>query len=230
MPRRHLTTTLFVLIGSTFAGACADDTTTDTGPDASRDAGTCNCCGTDVLVDPGTACTDAVCRPYCMGDAAMDSARPDSTMPDASMDAMTDGAADGAMDAAADGMMDATSDGATDATMDAEDMGTDATVDALPDGTSDGASDASDATADASLATGAAGCTSDAQCAEGVCWDFADYDSLCGGTVCSLSCTTTAECVSAATTAGASSPSAATCGSDGKCDFVSTGLGTFFCA
>jgi hypothetical protein len=107
-----------------------------------------------------------------------------------------------------------------------EDSSTDGPVfDALPDGTPPDA--VSDAT---TLATGTAGCTADAQCDEGVCWDFADYDALCGGTVCSRSCSDDAECVSAATTAGATTPSAAMCGSDGKCNFMGTGLGSYFCA
>jgi hypothetical protein len=79
---------------------------------------------------------------------------------------------------------------------------------------------------------GSGGCTSDTDCASNVCWDFAEYDPLCGGTVCSVSCTTDAECVDAARTAGATSPDGAACGSDGRCDLVSTGLpgAAFVCA
>ena len=79
------------------------------------------------------------------------------------------------------------------------------------------------------LPTGTTGCTSDAECASNVCWDFSDYDPYCGGTICSEMCATTADCVAAATAARASSPDRATCGSDNRCDFVGTGLGPFYC-
>ena len=79
------------------------------------------------------------------------------------------------------------------------------------------------------LRTGTSGCTADDQCAGGVCWDFALYDPFCGGTVCSETCATDADCRAAASAAGAASPERATCGSDLKCDLVGTGLGIFFC-
>ncbi|MCA9607252.1 MAG: hypothetical protein KC619_16715 [Myxococcales bacterium] len=78
--------------------------------------------------------------------------------------------------------------------------------------------------------TGTMGCMSDTECAEGVCWDFSDYDSFCFGRICSLMCASDTDCQNAATTAGASNPSGARCGSDGKCDFVGAGLGAFACA
>jgi len=73
-------------------------------------------------------------------------------------------------------------------------------------------------------------CSDDSECASAVCWDFADYDPLCFGAFCSLECDTTADCVAAYTAAGAPSPSAATCGFDGRCDPVGTGFGAFACA
>lgn len=73
--------------------------------------------------------------------------------------------------------------------------------------------------------TGMGGCSSDAECEGGACWDFSDYDSFCFGTVCSVPCSTDAECRDAAAGAGASSPDRATCEDDGKCNLMSAGLG-----
>ena len=73
-------------------------------------------------------------------------------------------------------------------------------------------------------------CASDDACETGVCWDFSDYDALCGGSVCSTTCAEDSECVDAATSAGADTPASATCGDDGRCSFIGTGLGVYFCA
>ncbi|MGE0788326.1 MAG: hypothetical protein AB7S26_21815 [Sandaracinaceae bacterium] len=123
------------------------------------------------------------------------------------------------------------SDAGSDAGPMMSDAGTDAGPMAMDAGTDAGPTMA-DAGSDASglLPTGTSGCAMDSECAAGVCWDFNDYDPFCFGTVCSLGCTTDAECQNAATAAGASSPGNATCGVDGKCDFLGTGLGAFLCA
>lgn len=73
-------------------------------------------------------------------------------------------------------------------------------------------------------------CESDDQCQSGVCWDFSTYDACCFGTVCSGMCETNQDCIDLATGAGAETPDAAVCGPDGRCDLVSTGLGSFACA
>ncbi len=73
-------------------------------------------------------------------------------------------------------------------------------------------------------------CVEDVDCATGVCWDFNDYDPWCFGAFCSDECVTTPDCVAIFTAAGAPSPSAATCGFDGRCDPVGTGFGAFACA
>ena len=73
-------------------------------------------------------------------------------------------------------------------------------------------------------------CTGDAQCASGICWDFHDYDPWCGGAVCSISCTTTQQCIDAFTTAGAADPNASGCGADSRCTVIGTGFGAFWCA
>lgn len=73
-------------------------------------------------------------------------------------------------------------------------------------------------------------CETDDDCPTRVCWNFNDYDSLCGGTVCSTDCESDQDCIDAAQAAGAASPDAANCGSDGLCDLVGTGLGSFQCA
>jgi hypothetical protein len=80
------------------------------------------------------------------------------------------------------------------------------------------------------LSIGSSDCERDNQCETGVCWDFHDYDSLCGGSVCSLECGTDFDCQAAADEAGGSDPAAARCGEDGKCDLVGTGLGSFVCS
>ncbi len=80
------------------------------------------------------------------------------------------------------------------------------------------------------LSTGVSDCERDDQCEAGVCWDFQDYDSLCGGSVCSLACETDFDCQAAADEAGGSDPAAARCGDDGTCVLVGTGLGFFVCS
>jgi hypothetical protein len=79
------------------------------------------------------------------------------------------------------------------------------------------------------LPTGAE-CRMDAQCLSGVCWDFNAYDECCGGTVCSGTCETDRDCLGLAQAAGAPNPEGASCGVDGRCDLVGTGLGSFVCA
>lgn len=73
-------------------------------------------------------------------------------------------------------------------------------------------------------------CEVDADCPTRLCWDFMEHDQFCNGTICSIACTTTDECVDAAEAAGSTNPEGAFCGSDGECDLVSTGLGAFACA
>jgi hypothetical protein len=72
-------------------------------------------------------------------------------------------------------------------------------------------------------------CRADGDCESGVCWDFADYDRACYGTICSGECESDDDCIALATDAGAPSPELATCGDDGRCDLVGTGLGAFVC-
>jgi len=74
-----------------------------------------------------------------------------------------------------------------------------------------------------------ASCDTNTDCQTGVCWDFHDHDMLCAGKVCSTACTADAQCVDAASKHGAIGASNAHCGSDGLCDLVGTGLGTFSC-
>lgn len=73
-------------------------------------------------------------------------------------------------------------------------------------------------------------CESDAQCMSGVCWDFNTYDECCFGTACSDMCETQQDCIDVATAANAPYPDSAICGTDGRCDLVSTGIGAFACA
>jgi len=73
-------------------------------------------------------------------------------------------------------------------------------------------------------------CEVDGDCSSGICWDFADHDSLCFGKVCSAECQTDDDCIALATSAAASVPANASCGSDLQCDLVTTGLGSFSCA
>lgn len=73
-------------------------------------------------------------------------------------------------------------------------------------------------------------CMVDDDCVTMVCWDFNDYDSYCGGTVCSDTCETDADCVALAEAASAMQPEDAQCGMDGRCDLVGTGVGSFTCA
>jgi hypothetical protein len=72
-------------------------------------------------------------------------------------------------------------------------------------------------------------CTGDSDCASGVCFDFSLVDHYCGGKACSVACSDTAECVQAATTHNAPTPSGSVCGSTGICSIVGTGLGSFWC-
>lgn len=73
-------------------------------------------------------------------------------------------------------------------------------------------------------------CNVDGDCPSNICWDFHDYDSLCGGKVCSATCKTDQDCIDMARNAGASSPDRAQCATDERCDLVGTGLGSFVCA
>jgi hypothetical protein len=72
-------------------------------------------------------------------------------------------------------------------------------------------------------------CREDADCDGGVCWDFSDYDRLCGGRACSLRCEADADCHAAFRAAGADRPEGSSCGEDGKCTVLGTGFGAFFC-
>lgn len=72
-------------------------------------------------------------------------------------------------------------------------------------------------------------CEVDSDCASGHCWDFNDYDPYCYGTVCTVECTSDADCIEAVSNTDAYLPERAQCGDDGLCDVVSTGLGRFVC-
>ena len=72
-------------------------------------------------------------------------------------------------------------------------------------------------------------CSGASDCVSGVCWDFAQRDSLCSGKVCSSSCSGDEQCRGLAASAGAAEASRATCDSQDECDFVGTGLGRFLC-
>ncbi len=63
-----------------------------------------------------------------------------------------------------------------------------------------------------------------------MCWDFMEHDSFCSGKICTIECTTTDECVEAAEVAGSTQADSAFCGSDGQCNLVTTGLGSFVCS
>ena len=117
-----------------------------------------------------------------------------------------------------------------DAGGDAGELSADAGGMSLPDAGSDaGAMMSTDS--GALLRTGAGGCTADDQCEKSVCWDFSDYDRFCGGSVCSAFCVDDADCQAEAASAGAPSPSGATCGSDNRCNLMGAGLGgPYFCA
>lgn len=82
----------------------------------------------------------------------------------------------------------------------------------------------------ATLDLGQEGCSEDCQCTTGACWDFSDYDPWCFGSMCTAPCETDQECQDAFRDAGASSPHIATCGPDGRCAPVGTGLGAWACA
>jgi hypothetical protein len=73
-------------------------------------------------------------------------------------------------------------------------------------------------------------CRDDSQCQSGVCWDFHDYDALCFGAVCSVTCKEDQDCIDAYTDAGAPFPQGTFCGDDGRCDPVGAGVGSFACA
>ena len=95
------------------------------------------------------------------------------------------------------------------------------------------ARDAFAATDTGRVGTGTFGgsCTTGADCASGVCWDFSAIDPLCFGRGCSVGCTTDAECRNAATAAGAPTPGAATCTpTTHTCDLQGTGLVPIACA
>ena len=72
-------------------------------------------------------------------------------------------------------------------------------------------------------------CMQDSDCAQGVCWNFRDYDRFCGGRACSLPCQNNQECADAFALAGAPNAANATCGADGRCSPLSAGVGAFFC-
>jgi hypothetical protein len=72
-------------------------------------------------------------------------------------------------------------------------------------------------------------CASDSDCGGGVCWDYADHDPSCSGTICSSTCKTDAECQQKAAAAAGFLPDRARCGADGLCDLVSVGFGGFVC-
>lgn len=156
-------------------------------------------------------------------DAGARDAIPDRRVPDAVVerDAVVDG----------DVLVDAGSDAGSDATMDAGDATMDGASDAIADATSDTTTDGGDSGSDGSrsLPTGET-CMASGDCISGICWDFRDIDPLCGGRVCSESCTMDTECQDIARAQGASQPLRASCDRRGQCDFVGTGLGIFFCA
>jgi len=70
-------------------------------------------------------------------------------------------------------------------------------------------------------------CTADQQCVTGVCWDYADYDALCGGAFCSDTCSTDEECRQMVKAAKGNTDNAK-CGTDGRCVLVGC-LGQFYC-
>jgi hypothetical protein len=92
----------------------------------------------------------------------------------------------------------------------------------------DSAGDDDDSAA-SGLPAGDQSCSTDSDCASGICWDFSHYDSTCGGTMCSETCSTNADCVQFFTPLGASDPGSAVCGSDYRCDPLSAQAGVFFC-
>ena len=84
--------------------------------------------------------------------------------------------------------------------------------------------------ANATLDLGDENCTLDAECTTGVCWDFADYDPFCGGSVCSATCVNDIQCENLFAAARAPFPAGAVCGPDGRCNPMGSGFGAFFCA
>jgi hypothetical protein len=93
-----------------------------------------------------------------------------------------------------------------------------------------GPDDDDDDSASPGLPTGTSDCSVDSDCASGVCWDFKTYDPWCGGTMCTETCLTDADCHQLFTTLGAPTPLDASCGFDGRCNPLGTGLGAFWCA
>jgi hypothetical protein len=102
--------------------------------------------------------------------------------------------------------------------------------DSAPGDDDDSAPGDDDDSSSPGLPTGTDGCAVDDDCLSGVCWDFSTYDPWCGGTMCTQTCSTDTECHQLFTTLGAPSPLGASCGFDGRCDPVGTGLGLFWCA
>ncbi len=127
-------------------------------------------------------------------------------------------------------------DGTTGGTGSSTGPDTDTDTDTDTGGSSTGGSSTGESSTGGSSSTGAEGlaigedCTSDEDCASGVCWDFSDYDKACFGAVCSATCKSSDECAEAFEAAGAPTPKGATCGKDGRCDPVGSGFGNFACA
>lgn len=72
-------------------------------------------------------------------------------------------------------------------------------------------------------------CKDDVECGSRICWNSQKYDPKCDGAICSVSCTTDAECVTAARKAYLPVASRAVCGEDHRCDLMQTGIGGFTC-
>ena len=99
---------------------------------------------------------------------------------------------------------------------------------AIPGDDDDSAGDDDDSAAPG-LPAGDQSCSTDSDCASGICWDFSHYASTCGGTMCSVTCTSDADCVLFFTPLGANNPNSAVCGSDYRCDPLSAQAGGFWC-
>ncbi len=72
-------------------------------------------------------------------------------------------------------------------------------------------------------------CSSDSDCASGVCWDAALHPGECFGQACSAPCMSDEECDDLAREAGDSKPGYS-CGDDGFCDLAGMKLGDTVCA
>jgi len=96
-------------------------------------------------------------------------------------------------------------------------------------GDDDDATGDDDDSAPLGLPTGASDCGVDDDCISGVCWDFSTYDPWCGGTMCTDTCLTDSDCQQLFTTLGAPEPLDSSCGLDGRCSPLGTGLGAFWC-